>query len=116
MTGQAASTTALIRDARSAVRQAHALLLEPTPRNVSIACTALSNAVRNIQELQPHAEHGVGEFARSLRESLREIGGLLDAAAVYHARLLESMIAHAEGANAVPKDSSQMGTGVQLHA
>ncbi len=84
-----------IRAALEALRHTQGLLLEPTPRNIDICCTALAAAARHLEPLlaEPANPHrNLPQLVAVLHNEVSVIAKLLDHAASYHANLLQKMI------------------------
>ena len=86
----------LISGAGDALTRARALLLHPAPRNLDIACSALTIAIGRITELQTmlsaSPSRDLAAAVVGLREEVDRISRLLEHAASYHVNLMQCMI------------------------
>jgi len=85
-----------IEDAGEVLDRAHTLLLNPTPQNLDIACSALAMAVNQITGLQAvlAARPSPDLAARviDLRKTIGLVSSLLEHAAAYHVNLIHCMM------------------------
>jgi hypothetical protein len=86
-------------DTRDALRHALGLLLDPTPQNIDLSCSALSRATGRIKALQTVLEvsgrqpdYGLMQSAGMLRDQVGTIAKLLDCAALFHANIFQGMV------------------------
>jgi hypothetical protein len=95
----------LIADAGEALSNARTLLVQPTPQNLAMACSALAMAISRVADLQRaltlSPTRDVGAAAAGLRKEVGLISSLLEHAASYHVNLLQCMI-EASGPEAQP--------------
>jgi len=95
----------LISGAGDALTRARVLLLQPAPRNLDIACSALTIAIGRITELQTvlsaSPSRGLAAAVVQLREEVDLISTLLEHAASYHVNLIQCMI-EASGVHVPP--------------
>lgn len=103
----------LVDGAGEALSRARALLMQPAPQNLDIACSALSTAIACINDLQTliavSPSGNLNPALARLRQEVDFISRLLEHAASYHVNLMQSMI-EASGAAippGVPTDSAQ---------
>lgn len=86
----------LIAVAGEALRQARALLIQPAPRNLDIAGSALAIAIAQIAELQTvlpaSSSHDLSAAVVALRVEVDRVSCLLEHAAAYHVNLIQCMI------------------------
>ena len=85
-----------IARAGEALGRAHTLLLQPTPQNLDIACSALAVAISQVTEVQtiltPAPCRDLTAAVAVLRKEVDLISLLLEHAASYHVNLMQCMI------------------------
>ena len=86
----------LIDGAGAALSRARVLLLEPTPRNLDIACSVLALAIAQVTDLQTVLAAPPSRDLKAavvcLRKEIDLISGLLEHAALFHVNLVQCMI------------------------
>jgi len=86
----------LIDGASEALCQARALLMQPGPQNLDIACSALTIAITQVIALKAaltaSPSRDVAAAVVGLRQEVGLISLLLEQAAAYHVSLLQAMI------------------------
>lgn len=99
------ASSQLIDDAHEAIRQAHRLLLDPTPQSIDFSrgafATAVSrlNALHGMLQSSPDLGRGLLPSMTALHTELERVTLLLERAAFHRANLLQCMLAasHTEG-------------------
>jgi hypothetical protein len=85
----------LISDASDGLTRARVLLLQPAPRNLDMACSALAMAIAPVTGLQQAVtESPSGDLTAAvagLRKEIDLISRLLEHAASYHVNLIQCM-------------------------
>ena len=85
--------------AREALTRSRRLLCEPSPANLQLCCSLLSDAHHAIDDVRSAAERkgsigrGMAGVLTTLRSEIGVIGLLLERAAAFHANLLKDMVA-----------------------
>lgn len=86
----------IISGAGEALSRARALLLQPTPQNLDIACSALAGAIAQITDLQTvltaSPSRHLTPAVVGLRKEVDLVSRMLESAASYHAKLIQCMI------------------------
>ena len=97
-----------IQAALEALRHTQGLLLEPTPRNIDICCTALAVAARHMEPLlaEPGPHRNLPQLVAVLHNEVSVIAKLLEHAAAYHTNLLHKMIEAARVQTPAPTASA----------
>ena len=86
----------LIAGAGAALSRARALLLQPAPQNLDIACSALALAIEQVTDLRTvlaaAPSRNLTAAVAGLRQEIDLISRLLEHAASYHVNLMQCMI------------------------
>lgn len=109
----------LVAGAGVALNRARALLLQPVPQNLDIACSALALAISQVSDLRtvlaaPPSRDLTAAVA-GLRKEVDLISRLLEHAASYHVNLMQCMI-EASGSRVEQAPSSQSARRMSLDA
>jgi hypothetical protein len=109
----------LIAGAGVALNRARALLLQPAPLNLDIACSALALAIAQVTDLRTvlaaPPSGNLTTAVAGLRKELDLISRLLEHAASYHVNLMQCMM-EASGSRGEPARSIQPARRMSLDA
>jgi hypothetical protein len=97
MSGSQLGELAILGDTAEALSRVRALLLQPTPQNLDIACSALASAIAQVTDLQTvvatsSPSRDLNAAVVGLSKEVDLISRLLEHAASFHVNLIQCMI------------------------